>query len=347
MKIASIAARFPGLKITNQQILESFQTNNKDLPPEVVARYQREVAILLHRCGAEARYIRDRVAGETAIDLAKDAMAEALAAADLAAPQIDLLIYCSVSKGFIEPANAYLFAKALKMSCQCFDISDACMGWVRSLEVAYALMRAGLIKNAMVVTPEFMACEYGLDRIFKISSPDQLPYTFPLYTVGEGMTATVLAASDDRWSFHFRSMPEMATRCTIPLAGYQDFCENDGRVGLNGVNGFVSFGLDLQRAMIELLPELIRETIHDLRTPHLWFPHTTTLEPYRRVADSLDVDPDKVYTKGFPAYGNLISASIPAAMQMAIEQGDLRRGDNVVLCPASAGMSYATVQFEF
>ncbi len=347
MRIASIAAKLPSLRISNQQILESFQTNNENLPRELVGRYQREVAILLHRCGSETRYLRDRRGGETVMDLVKDAMSTALVNAGLDAQQIDLLIYCGVSKGFIEPANAYLFANALKMNCQCFDISDACMGWARSLEVVYSLMRAGLIKNAMVITPEFMAYEYGFDRIFKITSPNQMEYTFPLYTVGEGTTATVLVASDNDWNFHFRSAPGMATRCTLPLAGYEEFCENDGRIGLNGVNGFVSFGLDLQRSAIEYLPQLIGETIPDVQVPDLWFPHTTTLEPYRRVALGLNIHPEKVYTKGFPAYGNLVSASIPTAMHLAMEQGKLRRGHNVVWCPASAGMSYATVQFRF
>jgi 3-oxoacyl-[acyl-carrier-protein] synthase III len=61
----------------------------------------------------------------------------------------------------------------------------------------------------------------------------------------------------------------------------------------------------------------------------------------------MDIPPEKMYAKVFPAYGNLVSASIPAAMDMAMGEGRLRRGHKVVLCPASAGMVYGVAQFEF
>jgi acyl-CoA:acyl-CoA alkyltransferase len=56
---------------------------------------------------------------------------------------------------------------------------------------------------------------------------------------------------------------------------------------------------------------------------------------------------ERLYNKIFSRYGNLVSASSPAAMSMALEEGALTRGSRVVLCPASAGMSFALVDFVF
>ena len=54
-----------------------------------------------------------------------------------------------------------------------------------------------------------------------------------------------------------------------------------------------------------------------------------------------------MFAEVFPLYGNLVSASIPVGMDMALKAGRLKRGDNVVFCPASAGMVYGAVQFVY
>ena len=45
--------------------------------------------------------------------------------------------------------------------------------------------------------------------------------TFPMYTIGEATTATVLVPSDDEWTFEFRAKPELADLCTIPIEGFE------------------------------------------------------------------------------------------------------------------------------
>lgn len=347
MKISSIATRIPSLKLTNEQILTEIAVHNDHLPKEVVDRYQRELSYLLTICGANTRYLRDRSKGETAIGLLKNAMIEALTIADMERADIDLLIFCGVGKGFLEPANAYFFAKTLGMRCQCFDVADACMSWVRSLEIAYHYLIHANYKNVMIINAEFTAFEYGHPEVFKIKSPNQLTYMFPAYTIGEGATATILTNSKDEWRFDFESAPEMANLCTIPLNGYEDFCDKDEYIGLNGVNGFVSISKELFEIAMDKMTDLILSKVKDISEPDLWFPHAATAKPYWQIAESLKIEPSKLYNKAFPAFGNLISASIPVAMQLAIAENRLTRGNKVVLCPASAGMSFGVVQFVY
>jgi acyl-CoA:acyl-CoA alkyltransferase len=52
-------------------------------------------------------------------------MEAAFRKASVTSGDIDLLIYCGVDKGFVEPANAYFFADALGMRAQCYDLVDA------------------------------------------------------------------------------------------------------------------------------------------------------------------------------------------------------------------------------
>ena len=166
-------------------------------------------------------------------------------------------------------------------------------------------------------------------------------------TIGEAASATVVSRSDDEWRFCFEANPELVSLCTIPLKGYKDFCEDDGNLGLNGVNGFVSFGIELFDAAVERMVDLSRSEIVDLEGPDIWLPQAAAADPCRRAAALLGIDRAKFYQEVFPPYGNLVSASIPMGMRMALDEGRLRRGDRVVLCPASAGMVFSIVEFTF
>jgi 3-oxoacyl-[acyl-carrier-protein] synthase III len=347
MKIESISARIPSLELSNEQILDDLGRYNPDLPETRLKRYQRQVAYLLKKSGSRTRFIRDRENGETAVDLVKSAMAEALKEADACKSEIDLLIFCGVGKGFLEPANAYFYANAMDMNCQCFDISDACMGWTRSLEIAYMFLKFHPHRHVMVINGEFTAYEYGYPVLFRIKHPKQIEYTFPAYTIGEAATATILSGSHQDWSFDYDSAPELVDLCTIPLKGYEDFCEKRGNHGLNGIYGFVSYGGEIFDSSIKRLVSLVRQKVKEIDRPDIWFPHVASSNACLEAGNILGIHAEKLYVKAFPVYGNLVSASIPVAMNMAISEKKLVRGDRVVLCPASAGMVFAVVQFVF
>ncbi len=347
MRIASIVTRIPSLKVSNEDIINEVDKYNDGLPRKTVERYKRELAYLLKKSGAETRYFRDRSRGETAIRLLKSAMSEALDKANLDRSEIDLLIFCSVGRGFLEPANAYFCAQAMGMDCNCFDVADACMSWVRALEIAHHFLATPSYHNIMVVNAEFTVYEYGHPDIFKIRSPGQIAYTFPAYTVGEAAAVTILTKTRDPWTFDFESAPEAATLCYIPLKGYEDFCERSGDIGLNGINGFVSFGGQLFEIAVERMIRLVHAKVPDITKPDIWFPHVAASYPFQQAAEILKIDPRKFFTGAFPLYGNVISASIPVAMHLATSANRLTRGQRVVLCPVSAGMCFAIVQFVF
>jgi len=347
MKIEAIALKTPSLCISNEQVLDFIEFYNRDQPPQVVAAYQRELAFLLRRAGSRQRFFRDRDRRESAIDLIAAAVDQSLAAAGLERREVDLLIYCGVGKGFVEPASAYFCAEALGMTCSCFDVADACMSWVRSLEIAQALMAAAGYRRILIVNGEFTAYEYGFPDVYRIRQPGQLSYTFPAYTIGEAATATVVSADCRPWAFNFHSLPAHASLCSIPLPGFEDFCSSTKNIGLNGTNAFVSFGGEMFDVAVDNMVRLVRKSVADPATADIWFPHAAAVEPCRRAGKILGLDLDRVYLKGFPAYGNLVSASIPAAMVKAETDGSLRRGMQVVLTPASAGMSFCVAEFVY
>jgi 3-oxoacyl-[acyl-carrier-protein] synthase III len=346
MKIDSIGIAIPTLKVTNDDILEFIRQYSGDVEPGLVNKYVKLTASLLGKAGAKVRYFRNKEKKETARDLIINAMKEAFRKSSVKNSDIDLLIYCGVGKGFLEPANAYFFADALDMKAQCYDLVDACMSWVRALEVAHSFIHSGSYRNIMIINGEFNCYDHGFPELFKIKDLRQLEYTFPTYTIGEGASATILTSSADAWSFHYKSVPSLCNLCTIPLTGYKDFINGSKQIGHNGPDKFVSYGGALFDNAANYLVKLVKEHIKDPDDPDIYFPHAASDVAYLAAAKSF-IKVEKMYAKVFPSFGNLVSASIPVGMHEAEAEGRLKRGHKVVFCPASAGMVFGVVQFTY
>lgn len=346
MRIESVAVRTPSRKVTNEDILQFLEEHSNGASKVLVKSYQRMVQGLLKLAGSDVRYIRDYSQDEKAVGFIMGAITEALQKAEISKDEIDLMIYCGVGKGFLEPANAYFYAAQMGMSCSCFDIADACMSWIRALEISYEFLRSGRYKKIMIVNGEFNI-HHGFPDNFKIKDLRQIEYSFPTYTIGEAATATIVSASDDEWKFTFKTLPELCDLCTIPLDGYNSFVHETDRLNKNGLYNFVSYGQKLFASARETLAPLVAEVIGDLAVPDIYFPHAASDAAYLLAAKQIGIPLEKVYAKVFPTYGNIVSASIPMGMHMAMEEGKLKRGNEVVFMPASAGMVYSVVRFVF
>lgn len=346
MRIASLAVRFPSLKVTNADLLEQIGSCNQGIAADRVQRYQRQLEILMSRSGCETRYYRDRTRHETAMPFIVDAARNAIAQAGISPADVGLLIYCGVGRGFLEPAMAYFVCDALGLECECFDVLDACMSWVRALSIAYSFFQQKAYSHILVVNGEFNIYESGYPSLLVVDDPDKWKYTFPAFTIGEAATATVLSASPSPWNFRFRSTPSRAGLCTLPLASYKEFSLAPDGLAPNGPNNFMSMGVELSQAAVEEMAAFVRATYSDTSRFDIWFPHAASAEACRISAEQLDLGA-KLYYATFPRYGNLVSASIPAAIHLALEEKRLTRGSKVVLCPASAGMSFALVDFVY
>jgi 3-oxoacyl-[acyl-carrier-protein] synthase III len=346
LQIASVAVKFPSLKVTNADLLSQIEEFNPQVPAEQVRGYQRKLERLMVRAGCDTRYYRDRERNERAISFVGDALKAACADAQISLADVDLLIYCGVGRGFLEPAMGYFVANSLGMKCECFDVLDACMSWVRALSIAYGLFRSARYRHIALVNCEFNIYEAGYPDLLRVNGLEKWRYTFPAFTIGEAGAATILRASEQEWNFHFRSDPSQAGLCTLPLPSYREFSAAPDQLALNGCLRFMSFGMELSRAAVTAMADFVQATYPDREPFDIWFPHAASLEACRQSAEQLNLG-DRLYSGSFCRYGNLVSASIPAAMQMAIEEKRLTRGSKVVLCPASAGMSFALVDFVY
>jgi acyl-CoA:acyl-CoA alkyltransferase len=345
MKIAAVAHRVPSRLMSNADMIEMVDRFNPGTSRLRKAAFFRAVHTLYGRLGAKTRYIRDIEAGEKATDIILGALDDALSQAGMQSEDVELLIYCGVGRGFLEPANAYFYAQARMMHrANCFDVTDACMSWVRALQIVHLMLGAGTVRNAVVVNGEF---HLGIHDNWKIESLDSLSYNFPMFTIGEAATATVLLPSDQHWRFDYDSRPDLADLCTIPLPGYTEFVPPSNRIGLNGPNKFVSFGRELFEEGTRMMGGMVRRCIADCHAHRWYFPHAPARTIYETMLPKYGVPKERIYLGVFPRFGNVVSASIPLGMSLAQRDGVLERGDSVAFVPISAGMVASIVQTVF
>ena len=355
MRIAGIAASFPSRIVTNEEILDMIKRYSEPCFQGDLRKSLRRVRYHLRYSGIKTR--RWLAPDEKPIQLLSDAVLKALAEADCKLGDIDLVIYVSGDGRFKEPANAYMLANALGMAgAQCFDIRDACMGWSRALQLVYHLFRGdGSYSRVLIVNAECNMQVGGVcfPGVFRIRNLEEIDWKFPAYTIGEVAAATVLARDHaQEWDFHFASKPDLADLCTVPEPGYESYCilgldadsekHQTTRIGRNGVNQFTSFGSNLFAEFAKQGPDVFRKLCCPLEEIRMVFPHTASKKLWEDTGKEVGSPP--VYYV-YPDYGNLVSASVPAGIDLARGEGAIKRGDRLVGWVGSAGMSFAAYSF--
>ncbi|AEU39054.1 3-oxoacyl-[acyl-carrier-protein] synthase III C-terminal domain-containing protein [Granulicella mallensis] len=347
MRIAGVKAVMPSQVIDNRRIKAMVTEQSVDLTSEQLRDALKRIGYYLIYSGSNKRHwLGD---GEKPFDLLQQAISGALDQAGVRRSDVDLIIYTGVDRGFLEPAMAYMVGAAFGMpQAHCFDIVDACMSWVRAIFVAYSMFGTGLYKNALIVNCEFSMHPGGRVNpgCFHLDNVDEVEWNFPAYTVGEAASATFLVRDDSRpWEFHFSSQADLSDLCSVPLEGFDRYCQPQPRLGRNGPNQFTAFGND----MFRLGKEHGIEIFTRLSIPHdeikEIFPHAASKRLWMDMGAAVGVE-DKIRFI-YPDYGNLVSASVPAAIAMAQEEGTIQRGETLAGWVGSAGMSFASFSFQF
>lgn len=344
MKIAGVAHSLPSKLITNDEIIDLVRFHSKDGFVGDLENTLRRINVILKKTGANTRYWLNTDKRESPLEHIKSCVDSALEKANMKKSDIDVLIYVGVGKGFLEPANSYMVAHSLGMeSTRCFDILDACMSWSTGLQLADSLFKVGAYKNAMIVNGEFNVTSGNYGK-FSMSSESEFNYTFPTYTIGEGASCTILTSENpENFKFNFLSKTSLADLCNIPLNNFQDYCANSNKNSLNGPFLFTSYGIELHEYLAQELPKLLQTV--DKEKIDIVFTHASSKSDWQKYAakEGLGEKVFHIYQKT----GNLVSASVPIAISMALDDQKLKRGDQALGWIGSAGMSFASYTFTY
>jgi len=295
-------------------------------------------AWIRERTGIGERHIAGE--NESTATLALSASLAALKVANLRPTDIDLIICSSAAPEYIFPATACLVQDELGASkAGAFDLLAACSGFIYATNMAAQAIRSGSIKNALVIGSE------TLSRFVNWKDRN----TCILF--GDGAGAFVLQASErpggvysavmhsdgsggDLLTLQGGGSKHPATEATIQQGKH--FIEMDGKE----VFRFAT------RVMAQATREALDAAGMELEDVDWIVPHQANIRIIEAAARGLKMPMDK-FVVNLEKYGNTSTASIPIAAVEAIEKGQIKSGDKLVLVGFGAGLTWGALTAEW
>ncbi len=268
-----------------------------------------------------------RISHVSGIDMAAVASARALACAGLAATGVDLVLYGSCSNDEAVPNSASGLAFKLgAMSAAAMDINTACTSFLYALSTATAMIRTGVVRNAVVVGVELISpfmdwANRGVAVLF-----------------GDGAAAVVLQASEREEGVLAQKLGCYSdARQTLRVRGMGTTYANRG-VSLGDTIWDFDGQEIFRRAVVGMVTasqDVLAKSRHRSDEIDLVVPHQANLRIIEAVAKRLDAPMDRVYLT-IQRYGNMSAATVPVALVEALEEGRVKPGA-LILTPAFGG----------
>jgi 3-oxoacyl-[acyl-carrier-protein] synthase-3 len=314
-RIVGTGSHLPARTVTNEELAKSVDTSDE---------------WIRSRTGIAQRHFAEPT--ETSSDLALPASRAALAAAGVAASDLDLIILATSTPDYIFPSTACLLqAKLGAHGCAAFDVQAVCSGFVYALATADNFVRAGQARRALVVGSEVFS------RILDWNDRG----TCVLF--GDGAGAVVLAA-DSRPGIHATALHADGRQAGILSV--------PGNVAGGQVIGSPFLQMDGQavfRFAVRALEDVARETIAKAMLGVEDIDWMIAHQANRRIIDAtarkLGIPAERVVIT-VERHANTSAASVPLALDEAVRDGRIQRGHRVLLQGVGGGFTWGAALAE-
>jgi 3-oxoacyl-[acyl-carrier-protein] synthase-3 len=313
--ITGVGKALPERRLTNADLEKMVDTSDEWI--------MKRVGIKERRIAAD---------DEWASHLAARAAKDALAMSGIPAGQIDLIIVSTTTPDTVYPSVACLVQKEIgALNAGAMDVAAACTGFIYAMGNAWALIKAGLMKNVLVIASEIVTSSVDwTDRD-----------TCVLF--GDGAGAVVLSASEGDTagilSMKLHADGTYSDFLKLPNSGCRVFPEYAGRfVQMQGNDVFKH----AVRDMADCASSVVADAGLTMEDVALFIPHQANIRIIDAIATRLKMPAEKVFVN-IERYGNTSSATIPIALCEAVEQGRLKPGDILVIDAFGAGLTWGAM----
>ena len=286
------------------------------------------------RTGIEERRIA--ADGETTCDLAERAARQAIESAGITPKEIDLIVIGTTTPDIVFPSTACLLQKRLGIhGCAAFDVQAVCTGFVYALGIAEKFIRTGTSRCALVVGAE------TLSRILDWTDRG----TCVLF--GDGAGAVVLECSDEPGvlSTHLHADGKYFDLLSVPTGislNYESVKNGSAYLQMQGNEVF--------RVAVNTLGRIVDETLqaNNLGKKDIdWLvPHQANTRIISATARKLDMPMDRVILT-IAQHGNTSAASVPLALDTAVRDGRIKRGDMLLLEAFGGGFTWGSALVKY
>lgn len=263
---------------------------------------------------------------EDASDYAVRAAKKALASANLQAEDIDLVLFCSISFDFMEPATAMKVREDLGCcNANCYDIKNACNAFLTGLEVANMYIESGRAKNILLTSGEVMSRYLKMDY----ENPEEIANANATFSLGDAGGAIVVTAvesdrEEDRMKNEFRTCSEYWHDGVLWGSGTH-YAHDPSKVFFQNESKEM-IKTNFARAM-EYYKEMLEKYNVDYDNVELFIPHQITKYLTQKSIEILGLPKDRTVNL-VSNCGNIGCSSIPLAIARSIEEGKLIIGSN-------------------
>jgi 3-oxoacyl-[acyl-carrier-protein] synthase-3 len=263
-------------------------------------------------------------------DLAVEAARRALADAGKTAADVDLIIVATTTPDMTFPATAAIVQRKLGCSVGiAFDVQAVCSGFVYALSVADGFVARGMSKCALVI---------GAEEMTRLMDWEDRT-TCVLF--GDGAGAFVVEPREGQGTKEDQGLLGFALRCD---GAKTDLLYVDGGPATTGTVGHLRMlGNQVFRHAVVNIAEAITAAcqVAQIEIADVdWFvPHQANQRIIKGVGDRLGLDENKVIST-VAVHANTSAASIPLAMDAAIQDGRIKKGDLVLLEAMGGGLTW-------
>jgi 3-oxoacyl-[acyl-carrier-protein] synthase III len=317
--IAGTGAALPARCVSNDELAA---WKNIDTTDEWIAA----------RTGIRTRHIAGE--GETTGTLAAGAARQALAAAGIEPGQIGLIVLATATPDQTFPATATIVQTMLGIDdCIAFDVAAVCTGFLYALSVADNMIRGGMADHALVI---------GAETFSRILDWEDRT-TCVLF--GDGAGAVVLKAAEgptDQGILATRLHADGRHNELLYVSGGPSTTQTVGTVRMKGKEVFRHAVVNLAEVMNEVLaaaghlPEEVDWVV----------PHQANKRILDATAKKLGLPPEKVIVT-VDRHANTSAASVPLALDTAVRDGRIRKGDLLVLEAMGGGFTWGAAAVRY
>lgn len=317
--ITGTGSALPPRRVSNAELAEQVDTSDE---------------WIVERTGIRFRHIAGE--GETTATLATEAAKAALAAAGTDAAGIDLIVLATATPDQTFPASATKVQAALGIAdCVAFDVAAVCSGFLYALQVAESMIRAGSANRALVI---------GAETFSRILDWEDRA-TCVLF--GDGAGAIVLeaqdtAARDGRGVLAAKLHADGRHNQLLYVDGGPSTTGTVGKLRMKGKEVFRHAVVNLAAVMGESLAAAGL----DPADVDWVVPHQANARILDATAKKLGLAPEKVIVT-VDQHANTSAASVPLALDAAVRDGRIRRGDLLVLEAMGGGFTWGAAVVRF
>jgi 3-oxoacyl-[acyl-carrier-protein] synthase III len=313
------------------------------LPERIMTNKELETMVdttdewIVQRSGIKERRIAAK--DESTADMAVQAAKRAIEAAGLTADQINGIIVATTTPDSTFPAVAVKVQQALGIPpCPAFDVQAVCSGFVYAISTANAFIKTGTATCMLVIGAEKMSSIVDwTDR-----------GTCVLFADGAG--AVIL---EEREAPDDEGLEGQGIHSTHLYANGEgkDLLYVDGGVSTTGDTGHIKMeGKEVFKYAVKYLAEIVGEVLaHNRIHPEAidWLvPHQANIRIIESTAKKLDMSMDKVVVT-IDRHGNTSAASIPLALDEAVRDGRIKRGQMVLLEAMGGGLTWGAALLRY